>query len=335
LKAPAIDSESTHSSDSRKIAAVSGILRETGVHLALYVTMMVWGLNLAAVKLLTQNLDILLVALLRMVLAAMVFGVLLQMRGARFPRWRGRTLVIGFAAAFLMVYVQQILFAAGLARTSATNAALILALGPFISAVLEWAIFRRALSRGQMAGIGIALAGVSLVILNRPDAQWTAAALGDVLILGSVLSFATGGVAMQKLAQTTQTLSIGAFMHMTGAAMLLIHAGATVASPVEAVLSLGWKSWCLIMFSAIFASAFGALAWAKGIAVIGVGRTASYLSWVPIFGVAFAVLFLNELLTLWHLIGVSAVLVGSILAVRSPPLKGGGGFLSGFRSGRD
>ncbi len=295
---------------------------------------MVWGLNLTAVKVLTQNLDILLVALLRMVLAAMVLGVLLQLRGARLPRWRGRTLVIGVGAAFLMVYVQQILFAAGLARTSATNAALILALGPFISAVLEWAIFRRRLSSGQMAGTGLALAGVSLVILKRADAQWTAAALGDLLILASVLSFASGGVAMQKLAQTTQTLSIVAFMHTAGATMLLIHAGATLATPVAVVLSLDWQSWCLIMFSAIFATAFGAVAWAKGIAVLGVGRTASYLSWVPIFGVAFGVIFLKERLTLWHLIGVSAVLGGSILAIRSNPLKSAAGFLLRFRSRR-
>jgi hypothetical protein len=35
---------------------------ETQVHLALFITMMVWGVNLSAVKGLTENLDLMLVA---------------------------------------------------------------------------------------------------------------------------------------------------------------------------------------------------------------------------------------------------------------------------------
>lgn len=281
--------------------------------------MLVWGLNLTAVKLLTQSLDIRLVALLRMALATAVLAALLRQRRGRWPAWRGAPLALGLLAAFLLVYLQQMVFAAGLARTSATNAALIMALGPLVSVLLEGAVFRRGIGARQMAGIGLALAGVALVVLNRPQAQWTAAALGDLLIFASVLSFAGGGVAMQKLSQHTPTLAIGVFVHTLGAVMLLVHTGLVVEQPVAAVRAMGAGAWGLVVFSGLFATALGSVAWARGIAVLGVGRTASYLSWMPVFGVLFGALVFQERLTPWHFVGMAAVLLGSVLAARARP----------------
>ena len=47
--------------------------------------------------------------------------------------------------------------------------------------------------------------------------------------------------------------------------------------------------------------------------VLGVARTALYSYWVPIFGVLFAVLLLGEPLTVWHGVGLAAVLQGASL----------------------
>jgi drug/metabolite transporter (DMT)-like permease len=288
------------------------------VHLALFATMLVWGLNLSAVKLLTQSLDIRLVALLRMLLAAAVLALFWWRSGeARLAwPWRGPRLYGGLLCAFLLVYLQQMVFAAGLAHTSATNAALIMALGPFSSVLMEALAFRRRIGTRQWLGTSIALSGVALVVLNRPGAAWTAGAWGDLLILASVLSFAAGGVTMQKLARQVPTLSIGVFVHTVGAGLLLLHAALAVPAPLDAVQGLGAPAWGLIVFSGLFATALGSVAWARGIATLGVGRTAAYLSWVPVFGVGFGALLLGEALTPWHGLGVLAVLGGSTLAVR-------------------
>jgi drug/metabolite transporter (DMT)-like permease len=68
------------------------------------------------------------------------------------------------------------------------------------------------------------------------------------------------------------------------------------------------------LFSGSVATALGAVIWSKAISAIGVGKTAAYLSWVPILGVCFAALLLNEPLTVWHGLGVLMVLLGTMLS---------------------
>jgi len=277
---------------------------------------MVWGLNLTAVKLLTNVLDVQLVALVRMLMAAGFLAVVLVLRGGGVV-WRGRELGLALCAAACMVYAQQLLFAGGLARTSATNAGLLMALGPVVSVLLECAVFRKRLVLRQIAGVTLAGTGVAAVVLAHPDARWTSAALGDLLIFVSLITFACGGLAVQRLARTQSSLSISAILHVAGAGMLLAHTVAVVPAPLTAVAALGVWPWVLIAFSGVVATALGGIAWARGISSIGVGHTATYLAWIPVFGSAFGVLLLDETFTRWHLAGIAAVLVGTTLALRS------------------
>jgi drug/metabolite transporter (DMT)-like permease len=70
------------------------------------------------------------------------------------------------------------------------------------------------------------------------------------------------------------------------------------------------------------ATALSNLLWNQAIATIGVARTAVFLYWVPVFGVLFAAILLDERLTVWHLAGFVAVMAGTYLGTRqqnAPP----------------
>ncbi len=286
------------------------------VHLALFLTMMVWGVNLSAVKGLTETLDILLVAAVRMIIASAVLAVMSWQWGRSLVHWKVRDWILLVIAAFFLVYCQQIAFAAGLARTSATNAALVMALGPAVSLTLEALAFRRPIFRRQILGIFLALGGVTSVILSRPHAALTSAAWGDFWIFCSVFGFALGGLCIQRLTSNGSPLSISLAVHCAGALMLILQVALSVQSPVHDVLNMGPWQWSLAGFSAVFATGIGAVIWSRGISIIGVGRTSSYISWVPIFGVCFGALFFSEPLTVWHLGGLVAVILGSALIAR-------------------
>lgn len=286
------------------------------VHLALFVTMMIWGVNLSAVKGLTEDLDLILVASVRMVLAALVLAVIARFFGGTQQSWQWKKWQLLTAAAFFLVYCQQIAFAQGLFRTSATNAALVMTLGPTVSLSLEAVFFSRVISVRQIAGIALALTGVSAVILNRPHASVTAAAWGDLWIFLSVFAFALGGICIQRLTQTTSPLAVSLIVHSIGAMMLSLHASLFVLKPIQTVVAMSPWQWSLAAFSAIFATGIGSIVWSKGIAAIGVGRTSSYISWVPIFGVSFGVMFFGETITVWHVLGLLAVIAGTTLIVR-------------------
>jgi drug/metabolite transporter (DMT)-like permease len=279
----------------------------------LLVAMAVWGINLSAVKTLTATLDVLTVAAVRMVVAAVALTVLLMLRRERFPSIGGRQGIALALCALVMVYGNQILFAGGLAKTTATNAALILSLSPLMSSIFAAVVFRERLTGRRAAGVALGFAGVALVILNRPHASLGAGTGGDALILASVACFASGGIAVQRLSMSLTPLQIGWSVHVFGAAFLVLQASWAPDARFASLAAAPATTWGLILYSGVFATAIAALVWNLAIARLGASRTALAIYWVPIFGVAFAAAFLGEPLTLWHLAGLAAVILGARL----------------------
>lgn len=113
----------------------------------LFVAMAVWGLNLSAVKTLTQWFDVALLSLLRMAIAGVLLLGLLAWRRQRLPHWCGRQWVLITGCAALMVYGNQLLLAGGLQRTTAANGAIMMALSPLVAMLLAAVFFREALTR--------------------------------------------------------------------------------------------------------------------------------------------------------------------------------------------
>jgi drug/metabolite transporter (DMT)-like permease len=256
------------------------------------------------------------VASLRTVLAGVALTLLLLVQERKAVRWSLRFAAIALGAAVLMVYANQTLFSHAMRRTSATNAALIMALAPLVSALLEAALFGRPLGARQLGGILLALGGVAIVVVRARDVAWTAAAAGDALMLASVVAFAVGGATVQRLSRCASPLEITWLVHAVGACMLVVHTMWALPDAWHGVLALSGWQWSLMLYSGVVATAAGAIAWNRGIAAIGVGRTATYLSWVPLFGVGFGALLLGEQLNGWHALGLAAVLLGTVMATR-------------------
>ena len=291
-----------------------------GVHLGLMLTMAAWALNVSAVKWLTGVTDVRLVAALRMACAALALLPLLYIARQSFPRWRGRLLALGVACACLMVYANQMLFAGAMELTTAGNAALILALNPLLNGVLEAWVFRKRLSASFVAGALLAIAGVLMVVLQREGSRFAGPTMGDLMVVASMLAFAGGGLMLQRLTRETGAVAINAFLYLVGALVLMAHALLALPAPLAAIGALGWWEWAVILFSGALVTALGGVAWARGVAVMGMGRAAIYMSWVPVMGVGFGACLLGERLTQWHFFGMILVLMGTILSA-APSLR--------------
>lgn len=278
--------------------------------------MAIWGLNVTAVKLLTESFHPSALAALRMIVAcAALTGIVLWKRCAPVAlTWRQFCAVV--VCAVLMVYLNQILFAQGLLRSTATNAALIMALSPLVSALLAALVFRERLTFQRLGGVVLGFAGVTAVVLSHPGSGLSSAGAGDLLLVAAVVSFAAGGVIIQRLARELHTLAISWAIYVVGAVLLAAHA--VLGSDVMSGASLfpGWRPWALVVYSGVLGTAISNLVWNGAIARIGVARTAIFLYWVPVFGVLFAALLLGEKLTLWHLAGFVSVMAGTYLGTR-------------------
>ena len=278
--------------------------------------MLVWGVNVSAVKALTGSFETLPLAALRMGVACIALSAIVLWRRGGVPRLTARQLAVMAGCAFLMVYGNQILFAQGLLRSTATNGALIMALSPLVSALMAALVFGERFTARRMVGVALGFAGVAAVVLSHPGAGLSSAGIGDLMLALSVVSFAVGGVGVQRLARQVDPLSISWVIYLIGTFMLVVH---TLLGPSRlgaAQLFPGLWPWALVLFSGIAATAAGNLIWNRAISVIGVARTAVFLYWVPVFGVLFAALLLGEVLTWWHLFGFAAVMSGTWLGTR-------------------
>lgn len=278
--------------------------------------MLVWGVNVSVVKALTTSFETLPLSALRMGVACCALSAIVLWRRGGIPRLTARQLAVMAGCAFLMVYGNQILFAQGLLRSTATNGALIMALSPLVSALMAALVFGERFTPRRMAGVALGFMGVAAVVLSHPGAGLSSAGIGDLMLALSVVSFAIGGVGVQRLARQIDPLSISWVIYVIGTLMLVVH---TVLGPSRlgtAQLFPGAWPWALVLFSGIAATAAGNLIWNRAISVIGVARTAVFLYWVPVFGVLFAALLLGEVLTWWHLFGFAAVMTGTWLGTR-------------------
>lgn len=279
-------------------------------------TMAVWGANLSVVKLLFESLEPMLVAVLRMLVSAIALVAVVYWRGQRWPALRRSQWLTLLACAVLMIYLNQIFFTEGVARTAAANAALIIALNPLVSALIAALLLGDRLTRSRLAGVVLGFGGVAAVVLNRPGAALGSSGLGDLLLFGSVMTWVLGGVLVQRLSRELDSGVVSAMLGVIGTLLLMLHLGLRPAPVVVDWSRITLGTVALLVVSSLLATAAGALVWNRALVVIGVARTALYAYWVPIFGVLFAVLLLGEPLSVWHGVGLAAVLGGTFLGTR-------------------
>ncbi|KRB79923.1 hypothetical protein ASE07_25095 [Noviherbaspirillum sp. Root189] len=287
------------------------------VRLLLLGTAVLWGGNLAVIKLLGEHFDPIWLSGVRIACACIPQCLLLL--HLRPTDWRLTRMEVGalMLCALLMVYLNQWLLAAGIGLSSATNASLITALTPLTAATLALCLMRERPGPHRLVGLGLGLAGVALVIVNRPSAELTRAGFGDLLLLAGVFAFTLGAALVQRLTRRLDALRISLFIHAAGAVFLIGHAAAltfTRDAPVRLPTDIHW--WWMAALSGAISTGIGGLLWNMAVGRVGIGRASVWLYWVPVFGLAGAVLFVGEPLTVWHLLGLALILGGTQLGTR-------------------
>lgn len=287
-----------------------------GMRLMLLATMAVWGGNVSVVKLLLELFDPLLLSALRMLVATLTLVLVLRLRGLRWPRPSRRQALGLLVCGLLMVYVNQMFFTLGVQRTVAANAVLIIALNPLVSALVAALLLGDRLTPARLAGVVLGFGGVAAVVLNRPGAALGQGGLGDLLVLGSVLTWVAGGVLVQRLSRGIDSAVVSTVVMLIGTVPLCLHVLFDPRVALPDFAAIGALHWLMLLASGLLATALGALVWNRALTTLGVARTALYAYWVPMFGVATAVALLGEPLTVWHGVGLTAVLGGTWLGTR-------------------
>jgi drug/metabolite transporter (DMT)-like permease len=200
--------------------------------------------------------------------------------------------------------------------TTATNAVLVNASQPAVTAALAWAIAGTSLLGRQRLGIACAFAGI-LIMVARADPRVVLGLefnIGDLIMLLAVVGWSTYAVLLPRRKYTPDGATLMFLIACTGTAML------TPAYLIEAHVVGRFEFTREIVAAMLYLSAFPTLlatfGWNLAIRSVGPNRTAIFVNLIPISGAALAMIFLGERLHAYHLIGAAFVLSGIYLAVR-------------------
>ena len=293
-----------------------------GLSLLMMTVMLMWGVNIPVVKALTGVIDVVWVGVIRQVEATAVLTLLLLLRDRRLPRLSRAQWWTAAQIAFLMIYLNQLLFTHGIRLSSATNTSLVMALMPLLSLIGGALAFREAVSARALLGLALGFAGVTVVVLFAPGAKLTVAGLGELVVAAALVTFIGGGLMVQRATRDLDVLVVGWTVYLVGTCMLLAHAVLQGGWTQAAAAIDGTWIWFCVLYSGIFGTALGNVGWYYAIERVGQSRASPYLYWLPILGVSASALLLGEPLGVWHGVGLLMVIAGTRLGVaaRTPPV---------------
>lgn len=274
---------------------------------------LIWGVNYPIVKFGTTLVDPLAYNGLRVALAAVLLATIVGLGRAPLPPARTIAVLLGLGVLGNGVY--QFLFVEGIARTRASDAALVIAASPaFIAIAGRIRGIERISSRGA-AGIAVSIAGMVLVVLGTATGHHGQATLtGDLLVLAGSLTWAIYTVLLKPYTHDVSGMQLSAFTMIGGAVPLVAVAWPAISgAPWRSLPHIGWAA---IGYSGVFALVIAYYFWYRGVRVIGPTRTAMYSNLQPVIAVLVAWAMLGETPTIWQGLG-AACIIGGLLLTRT------------------
>lgn len=280
---------------------------------ALVLVMLIWGSTPVVTKSALTEMPPLLLAFLRFWIASALLVPLVQSRGglALLPRPLpfGTLVVMGLTGVTLFF----ITFNLSLSYTSASQGSLIQGSLPAVTTALATLTLGERMERKRVMGIGVSTVGVALIVLTGGSDDAPNPRLGNLLMLGAVLSWAVYTILGKRLRQVSG-LAVTTYSSFLGA-LFLLPAGAydLVLHPLVDI-SLG--TWLAVLYLGAGASALAYVLWNSALQVLEAGQAAIFTNLIPLVGVVSAAIFLGETLNLQQLLGGALVLVSVWFVVR-------------------
>jgi len=217
-----------------------------------------------------------------------------------------------FLAAGAVALYQLSFFAAVHDTGVAVGTIVALGSAPAIAGGIEWAVERRAPSRGWAAATALACAGVAMLALAGADADISLPGVGLALCAGAGYSGYTIAAKRMLHAHSPETVMAGAFG--LGAVLLLpvlVLAGGGLATPGGAGL---------IVFLGVLPTAIAYLLFARGLKRLSAAETATLTLAEPLTAALLGVIVLGEHLTAPAALG-GMLILGGLVVLAGPDIR--------------
>jgi len=280
--------------------------------------MMVWGVNVVALKVIVTSFPPVTITSLRVFTASLtVLIALLLTKNLR--RITKQEALYTFLAAVFGVLGHHFFLAIGISNTTASNAGLILALVPLATALLASIFLGNRITFMKFIGILLGLVGVSFIVL-KGSGQLKNIAIGDIYVLGAVIAQAISFIFIKKGTDTLDARQLTGMMLFIGSILLFITSLLLEPGRLNEVKQGSSFVWLVFLGSAVFATGIGHMLYNSVIPHLGAGETSIFINMVPFFSLISSSVFLGEIITSTQVKGFFLIMIGVLLGSGSVEL---------------
>lgn len=282
-------------------------------HLGLIGMAALWGASWPWGRVVAQSMPPLAAASLRFIVASAALILWLH-RSGRLPalaqlrrkQWLGMACA---SAAGVLGY--SIFFLLALQLVPASRASIVVTLNPVMTLLLAALLFREALNWTIGVGVAMAVTGAVWAISNgaTPQLLVSQVGIGELLLLGCVACWVAYTLIGRVVLGTVDALTTTTVTAVFGAAMLLLASLCLEGPSAWGALSQApLPVWGCLVGLALGATTLAYAWYLHGVKELGAGAAAGYMALVPVFGVLFSSMWLNEPLS-------SSLVAGGLLAI--------------------
>ena len=201
-----------------------------------------------------------------------------------------------------------------LRTTFVINSSLMASITPVLIIFFSWLIFKTKTTSIQFLGISLSLIGAFCIILKGDINNLFDMHLipGDIWMLIAVFCWGLYSVLLKKIDKRLSQLATLEVMIFIG--LIFILPFYIVESLNEGFFPKKNIDFYMILYVSIFAGIVSFFFWNKGVLLIGANKASFFLHLIPVFSSIWAIFFLNEIFSLFHVIGVIFIIIGIILA---------------------
>ncbi|HET7469820.1 MAG TPA: DMT family transporter [Gemmatimonadales bacterium] len=291
-------------------AAASGARHSSAADLGMLLVCLIWGVNFSVTKIAIGEIPALPFTAVRFALASLLLWVVVRLvegpariEGAA---WR-RLVVLGIVGNTCY----QLMFILGLAHTTATNSALIVATVPTVVAVIAWALGLERVTRRMWWGIALGTIGVALVIVASGVEFSTGTLRGDLLTVVAVFCWAGYTVDLRRLPPGVSPLRVTMVTSVAGTPGLVL-------AGLPGLVRLDWAAisttgWAALAYATLLSLVVAYILWNRSVQTVGGTRTAIYMCLTPLFAVIAAWIILGERAHASQAIGAVLIVAGVLL----------------------
>jgi drug/metabolite transporter (DMT)-like permease len=284
------------------------------VYMKLVVVAAIWGGTFIAGRVLAGAMPPLMGAVGRYLIATVgLLGVAVLVEGG-LPRLSRQQAVGTLGLGVTGVFAYNVAFFDALSELPASRTALFVALNPVFTLIGAALFLRERLSLIRVAGIVLALAGVTIVISRGDLATLLNGGIGagERSMMIAVLAWATYTLIGRSIMRSLSVIAATAYASLWGTALLVLDLAihwqpipATALAPVPLLA---------LVYVGLVGTVVAFVWFGEGVKAIGAARAAVFTNLVPVFGVAQAALILGEPVIPSMIFGGAIAICGVMIA---------------------